>query len=130
MIVGSETHAYFSQIRTNARIFQAQDPGLSREQAEKLVREKMWERFEITTRPVDKRENYIKRGVGMPGDILELKGAQLYVNGKMSDNPENLQYRYEVRTNGAPLNRMKLQDIGLSLEDIGIPSTVNYFPLT
>ena len=48
----------------------------------------------------------------------------------MSDNPENLQYRYEVRTNGTPLNRMKLQDIGLSLEDIGIPSTVNYFPLT
>ena len=47
----------------------------------------MWERFEITTRPVDKRENYIKRGVGMPGDILELKDAQLYVNGKMSDNP-------------------------------------------
>ena len=90
----------------------------------------MWERFEITTRPVDKRENYIKRGVGMPGDILELKDAQLYVNGKMSDNPENLQYRYEVRTNGTPLNRMKLQDIGLSLEDIGIPSTVNYFPLT
>lgn len=51
-------------------------------------------------------------------------------NGKWSDNPENLQYRYEVRTNGTPLNRMKLQDIGLSLEDIGIPSTVNYFPLT
>lgn len=49
---------------------------------------------------------------------------------KWSDNPENLQYRYEVRTNGTPLNRMKLQDIGLSLEDIGIPSTVNYFPLT
>lgn len=130
LIVGSENPDYYSQIRTNARIFQAQDPGLSREQAEKLVREKMWERFEITTRPVDKRENYIKRGVGMPGDILELKDAQLYVNGKMSDNPENLQYRYEVRTNGTPLNRMKLQDIGLSLEDIGIPSTVNYFPLT
>lgn len=67
LIVGSENPDYYSQIRTNARIFQAQDPGLSREQAEKLVREKMWERFEITTRPVDKRENYIKRGVGCPG---------------------------------------------------------------
>jgi signal peptidase I len=33
-------------------------------------------------RPVDKRENYIKRCVGLPGDILEIKNSVLYVNGK------------------------------------------------
>jgi signal peptidase I len=33
-------------------------------------------------RPVDKRENYIKRCVGTPGDILEIKNSVLYVNGK------------------------------------------------
>lgn len=33
-------------------------------------------------RPVDKRENYIKRCVGTPGDVLEIKNSVLYVNGK------------------------------------------------
>jgi signal peptidase I len=32
-------------------------------------------------RPVDKRENYIKRCVGVPGDRLEIKNSVLYVNG-------------------------------------------------
>ena len=33
-------------------------------------------------RPVDKRENYIKRCVGIPGDFLEVRNSKLYVNGK------------------------------------------------
>ena len=81
LIVGSENPIIIARFVRMPGFFR---PGsrIIPEQAEKLVREKMWERFEITTRPVDKRENYIKRGVGMPGDILELKDAQLYVNGK------------------------------------------------
>lgn len=33
-------------------------------------------------RPVDKRENYIKRCVGVPGDKISIKNSVLYVNGK------------------------------------------------
>ena len=33
-------------------------------------------------RPVDKRENYIKRCVGIPGDRLKIVNSILYVNGK------------------------------------------------
>ena len=33
-------------------------------------------------RPVDKRENYIKRCVGIPGDKLKIVNSVLYVNGK------------------------------------------------
>jgi signal peptidase I len=36
----------------------------------------------IIPRPVDKRENYIKRCVGIPGDTLEIINSQLFVNGK------------------------------------------------
>ncbi|MGB1730105.1 MAG: S26 family signal peptidase, partial [Crocinitomicaceae bacterium] len=48
-------------------------------------------------RPVDKRENYIKRCVGIPGDVLEIKDAVLYVNGKVAEVAENqcLQYGIE-----------------------------------
>lgn len=45
-------------------------------------REQVWANYTITTRPVDKKENYIKRCVGMPGDQIELKGGILYVDGK------------------------------------------------
>ena len=43
------------------------EPEPDQQQMVRLVREKMWERFEITTRPVDKRENYIKRASECPG---------------------------------------------------------------
>lgn len=130
VVVGIENPDYYSQIRSNANYFVEQNPELSKKEAEKLVRERMWERFDIISRPVDKRENYIKRGVGMPGDVLELKHGQLYVNGVMADNPENLQYDYFVKTNGTPLNKIKLQDIGLALADIGMPAAYYRLPLT
>lgn len=38
--------------------------------------------YGLIYRPVDKRENYIKRCVGLPGDVLEIKNSVLYVNGK------------------------------------------------
>ncbi len=38
--------------------------------------------YGVVSRPVDKRENYIKRCVGIPGDWLEIKKSILYVNGK------------------------------------------------
>lgn len=48
----------------------------------------------LIPRPVDKRENYIKRCVGIPGDTLEIIDAQLYVNGKKAPNfsGQNLGY--------------------------------------
>ena len=47
-------------------------------------------------RPVDKRENYIKRCVGIPGDRLEIKNAVLYVNGKPAEVAENQCLEYEI----------------------------------
>jgi len=48
----------------------------------------------IVSRPVDKRENYIKRCVAIPGDVLEVRHRQLYINGSPAENPENMQYGY------------------------------------
>ncbi len=62
------------------------------------------------SRPVDKRENYIKRCVAIPGDILELKECQLYINHEISNNPEHMQLNYVVKTNGAPQFRQFRKD--------------------
>ncbi|MFC2097875.1 signal peptidase I, partial [Bacteroidota bacterium] len=71
----------------------------------------------IVYRPVDKRENFIKRCVGIPGDVLEVKGNQLYINGTSADNPDNLQYSYYIRTNGSRINARTIERLGISKED-------------
>ncbi len=40
--------------------------------------------YTIITRPVDKKENYIKRCVGVPGDVVEIRNGVLFVNGAPS----------------------------------------------
>jgi len=52
--------------------------------------------FGLIYRPVDKRENYIKRCVGVPGDWLEIRASVLYVNGKPAFVPENQNLQYTV----------------------------------
>ena len=57
-------------------------------------------------RPIDKKENYVKRCVGIPGDILELTNSNLLVNGEPQDEFEGMkkQWHYNLSTNGSGLN--------------------------
>ena len=62
--------------------------------------------MEGKVRPVDKREHYVKRCVGIPGDTLSIKDAKVYINGNSLRLPEwaNPQWTYYVRTNGRGFN--------------------------
>jgi signal peptidase I len=51
---------------------------------------------DITARPVDKRENYIKRCICLPGDKLEIKDQIVYVNDKAVETPLNSQFMYDI----------------------------------
>ncbi len=46
--------------------------------------------------PVDLKTNYIKRCVGLPGDVLKIEDKQVIVNGEAIDNPEKMQFAYLV----------------------------------
>lgn len=59
---------------------------------------------EIVARPIDKRENYIKRCVGIAGDTLQIIDAQVYINHKPLQLADNAQFNYVVQTNGEELN--------------------------
>ena len=61
---------------------------------------------ETLGRPVDKKENYVKRCVGVPGDKIELIDAQLMVNDAPQEKPEGMkkQWHYNVSTKGTGLN--------------------------
>ncbi len=73
---------------------------------------------DIVYRPLDKKENYIKRCVGLPGDKIEIRHTQLYINNIPIEDFPFLQKNYEVVTNGLPLNTRNLERIGISQEDI------------
>ena len=85
---------------------------------------------EIIAHPVDKCENYIKRCVGIPGDVIEIVNSQLLVNGKPLDNFNGLQFDYIVNTNGTNINPKTLENMNIANDDILITGVQYILPLT
>ncbi|MDR2389327.1 MAG: signal peptidase I [Tannerellaceae bacterium] len=72
---------------------------------------------EVMYRPVDKRENYVKRCIGMPGDSLQVCNNQVYINGTPGENPQGMQYNYYVETDGSLLTEEHFRLLGVSKDD-------------
>jgi len=86
---------------------------------------------EIVSRPVDKRENYIKRCIGIPGDVLEIKAGQVYINGKEQQHFPGMQYDNIVTTDGTGINKRTLEQMDIAEADRHVYSNTQYlFPLT
>lgn len=51
-------------------------------------------------KPIDKKSNYVKRCVGLPGDSLEVRDGRVYINGERNVLPDRakLQFSYVVKT--------------------------------
>jgi len=86
---------------------------------------------EIVARPVDRRENYVKRCVGTPGDSLQIVDNVIYVNGEREPEREGLQLNYYVLTDGHVFGSKYLEKIGISVADrVQVDGTTWHFPLT
>ncbi len=72
---------------------------------------------DIISRPVDKCENYIKRCVGISGDVIKMEKGQLLVNGKPQKKFPGMQMKYTVTTNGTPINPKNLDRLNISDDD-------------
>ncbi|MEM6723549.1 MAG: S26 family signal peptidase [Bacteroidota bacterium] len=75
----------------------------------------VYRNFKVLARPVDKKDNYIKRCVGLPGNTIEIKEGQLYIDGEEAQNPEGMQMMYRVLTSGVEPNPVKLKEWGIQL---------------
>ena len=62
---------------------------------------------EFTYKPIDKRTNYVKRSVGVPGDSLEVRDGYVYINGKRTVLPDRAkpQYLFAINTGGKQFSR-------------------------
>mgnify|MGYP000927934122 CR=1 FL=1 len=72
---------------------------------------------EIAYRPVDRRDNYVKRCMGLPGEIIEMRNDSTFIDGQLVHDAENMQLVYAVQTEGTALTATLLDELGISMED-------------
>jgi len=75
------------------------------------------ENYHVVVRPVDRRDNYIKRCVALPGDTLQVVNTNLFINGKRQKKVEMLQFKYIVQTNGTRISPVVLARLGVSIDE-------------
>lgn len=72
---------------------------------------------DIVYRPVDRRENYVKRCVAIAGDWMEIKDNQVYVNNIAQEKIPGIQFNYFVQTDGTRLSNDLLDKLNISVDD-------------
>ena len=72
---------------------------------------------DIVYRPVDRRENFVKRCVAVAGDWLQIKDNQIYVNGQKQAKILGIQFNYYVQTDGTRLSADLLDKLNISVDD-------------
>jgi len=72
---------------------------------------------EMVYRPVDRRENYVKRCVAIAGDWMKIKDNQVYVNNVPQEKIPGIQFNYFVQTDGTQLTEAILDKLNISVDD-------------
>ena len=81
-------------------------------------RDAVWKEYHVLNRPVDKRENYVKRCIAVAGDELKIVNKQVFINGKAVQNPKRMQYSYLVaHPTGMQLSVKKRKELNINEED-------------
>ena len=94
-----------------------------------IIRETPEEFGDVIARPTDRRENYVKRCVGLPGQTLQIKNDTVYLDGRPNPQPENVQFRYNV-TFLMALDEDTKKELGITNEELGYLESGAGFPMT
>lgn len=71
----------------------------------------------VIYRPVDRRVNFVKRAVGLPGEHFQIKDDVIYINGKAQKQPENVQFLYLAALT-SPITDEQIEDLGITADDV------------
>ena len=99
------------------------------EAGRQAIRQNQAEYGEIITRPADRRENYVKRCVGLPGQTLQIKDHIVYLDGKANKEPDNVQYSYKVRLK-RHFTDEEMQEWGITMEELMDLNNYGYMQMT
>lgn len=86
-----------------------------------LVRHAGWgavnSNYTVISRPVDKRENYIKRCIGIPGDTVSMAAGLVSVNGKPEKLKATGNFSYQVEFKTTDINFGAFEDLGFNIQE-------------
>ena len=86
------------------------------EMVRSVGREAIRSQYTIVSRPVDKRENYIKRCIGISGDVMGMSNGLVTVNGKAEPMKRTGQIDYTVKFKTSDVNFQLFEDMGFIIE--------------
>jgi len=86
------------------------------EMVRSVGREAIASQYTIVSRPVDKRENYIKRCIGISGDVLSMSNGLVSVNGKPEPMKITGQIDYTVKFKTTDVNFQVFENMGFIIE--------------
>ncbi len=136
VVLEEQTTSYYEIVRRNARDLKMRDTyGSTQPKSDEyylqLSRKDIRDRFTVIYRPVDRRDNYVKRCVGLPGDTITIREGILYVNGKLVPDNNTQQTTYVISTNGTSINPKAFERLNISRSDQTMVSGAAYYlPLT
>ena len=136
VVVEEQTTSYYEIARRNARELKMRDSyGGAAPKPDsyylQMARKEIREKYTVIYRPVDRRDNYVKRCIGIPGDTITIRAGVLYVNGKIVPDNNTQQTTYVVGTNGTTINPKAFERLDISKSDQAMISWSAYLlPLT
>ncbi|OFY56613.1 MAG: hypothetical protein A2Y87_09385 [Bacteroidetes bacterium RBG_13_46_8] len=127
VVIQHQNVSYYQLVRDAAMSFERMDRNAGRPlkagpQYFAMGREEIWDQYDIVIRPVDKRDNYIKRCVAVPGDTLQIVQGKVYTNGNPQKEIAGMQYEYYVLVEGQTISSRVLNRMGI-YETSLIPGT-------
>lgn len=104
----TESQSYYQLVRDQQAFYGANHSD------KEAIRKAFLKNNKHVVRPLDKKDNYIKRCIAIAGDSIEIKDAEVYINGKMLTPPKNRLFNYIVYTKRA-LSKKDLEKYSISI---------------
>jgi signal peptidase I len=135
VVVEEQTTSYYEIVRRRARDLKERDSSSRVSKSDsyylQMARKEIRDNYTVIYRPVDRRDNYVKRCIGIPGDTVTIKAGILYVNGKIVPDNGKQQTTYIINTNGTSINPKAFERLGVTRYDQATVASSSYLiPLT
>ena len=122
VVLEEQATSYYEIVRRTAREMAGREAFAGTKQSSwenylSSARREIRQRFNIVYRPVDRRDNYVKRCIGIPGDTILIEDGVVYVNGKKFPEIKTQQTTYAVQTNGTTINPKAFERLNISKSD-------------
>ena len=88
--------------------------------------------YKTLYRPVDKRDNYMKRVIGLPGDTILIVHGRAFVNNKPEPLALGSQFNYSIKAGGTRNDTVLFQKLDISSYDVNynVYNSIYSIPLT